>query len=86
MIESFDVLEFLDDRGIPYVTEGKNVSYGWAEINCPFCPDGDPSEHLKSYHAGGVPRRAQLKSSLLNWSVVLTRQPTGSLSNFKTGR
>jgi hypothetical protein len=46
MIESFDVLEFLDDRSIPYVTEGKNVSYGWAEINCPFCPDGDPSEHL----------------------------------------
>jgi DNA primase len=46
MIDSFDVIEYLDDRGIAYRTEGKNVSYGWAEVNCPFCPDGDPSEHL----------------------------------------
>lgn len=30
---------------IIYWTEGKNVSVGYVNISCPFCPDGDPSNH-----------------------------------------
>ncbi len=40
----FDMISFLEDLEIDYVTEGKNVSQGWINIQCPFCPD--PSEHL----------------------------------------
>jgi len=45
MIEMFDVESWLDDRGISYDSEGKNVSSGWIGVNCPFCGD-DPSNHL----------------------------------------
>ena len=40
----FDVKAYLDDRGVPYKTEGKNISEGWIGISCPFC--GDQSSHL----------------------------------------
>jgi DNA primase len=40
----FDMMPFLEEFGIDYVTEGKNVSPGWINIQCPFCDD--PSEHL----------------------------------------
>lgn len=40
-----NIQEYLDDKNITY-SEGKNVSQGWIGINCPFCPDGDPSNHL----------------------------------------
>ena len=36
---------YLDDLGVDYISEGKNVSSGWIEINCPFCGQ-DPSKHL----------------------------------------
>ena len=45
MIETFDIIAWLEDQGIDYATEGKNVSAGWVEVNCPFCGD-DPSYHL----------------------------------------
>lgn len=41
--ESFNVKAYLEDKHIPYYTEGKNVTRGWIEINCPFC--SDPSQH-----------------------------------------
>ena len=44
-IEFFDVISWLEDQGIDYITSGKNVSAGWVEVNCPFCGD-DPSYHL----------------------------------------
>ena len=44
-IEFFDVISWLEDQGIDYITGGKNVSAGWVEANCPFCGD-DPSYHL----------------------------------------
>jgi len=44
LIENFDVVAYLDDKGIEYHTHGKNVSYGWIEVNCPWCDD--PSFHL----------------------------------------
>jgi hypothetical protein len=40
----FDLIGFCEDEGINYKTDGKNVSPGWVNINCPFCDD--PSEHL----------------------------------------
>lgn len=39
----FDARTFLEDQGINYQTEGKNISANWIGINCPFC--NDPSEH-----------------------------------------
>jgi len=44
-LDRFDVEAYLQDRDVPYLTQGKNVSKGWIEINCPFCGD-DPSFHL----------------------------------------
>lgn len=36
----FDVVSFLDDRGIQYSQAGsKNVSSGWLGVQCPFCSD-----------------------------------------------
>ena len=43
-LELFDIREYLDDRSIPYIEEGKNVSADWIGVNCPFCTD--PSHHL----------------------------------------
>lgn len=40
----FDIKAYLDDRNIPYKTEGKNISSGWLGINCIYC--GDHSYHL----------------------------------------
>ena len=42
--EGFDVLAYLNDRCIDYKLGGKNVSYGWVGIACPFC-GYDPSHH-----------------------------------------
>lgn len=41
----FDAETYLKERGIDYLVEGKNVSNGWIEVQCPFCGD-DPSMHL----------------------------------------
>ena len=43
-IEWFDIERYLNDRGVPFVTEGKNVQSGWIAIQCPWCDD--PSNHL----------------------------------------
>ncbi len=40
----FDVISFFEEYDIEFHTSGKNVTKGWAEINCPFC--ADPSFHL----------------------------------------
>jgi len=44
-IETFDVISYLEDRGIECHTSGKNVSRGWVEIHCPFPYCNDPSWH-----------------------------------------
>ena len=44
LIENFDIISYLEDRGIEYRTSGKNVSKGWVEVNCLWCDD--PSFHL----------------------------------------
>lgn len=41
----FDLIAYLQDKGIEYSEDGKNTTSGWTEVNCPFCGD-DPSMHL----------------------------------------
>lgn len=42
----FEWIPFLENLGISYVREGPNVSRGNVNIQCPFCGDSDPSEHM----------------------------------------
>lgn len=41
-----DWLQLFDDNGITYVTRGPNTKRGEVSVNCPFCGDEDPSQHL----------------------------------------
>jgi hypothetical protein len=44
-IEMFDIVGYLEERGVDYSTAGtKNVSAGWIGLSCQFC--GDHSNHL----------------------------------------
>lgn len=43
-IDNIDVRELLDDLSIPYDERGKNISFGWIGVQCPFCDDA--SNHL----------------------------------------
>jgi hypothetical protein len=46
MVENYyDVLSFLEDYDIPFQLSGKNVTSGWAEIQCPYENCSDPSKH-----------------------------------------
>jgi len=47
-VNFFDVRSYLSEVGIPYQTEGKNVTSGWVEIRCPYCSDS-------SFHLGISP-------------------------------
>lgn len=38
-IEQIDIREVLDEIGVYYTEEGKNVSHGWIGTTCPFCSD-----------------------------------------------
>ena len=40
----FNLIKLCQDHGLPYWTEGKNVTTGWVNTRCPFC--GDRSNHL----------------------------------------
>lgn len=40
------LIEFLEDFGVDYKTEGGNVTEGWVEIRCVFPLCDDPSFHL----------------------------------------
>lgn len=42
--QDIDIISVLDELGISYNTEGKNISRNWIGVNCPFCDD--PSNHL----------------------------------------
>jgi len=41
-----DWIEFFEAHSIPYVTRGTNTRRDHASIQCPWCGDDDPSEHL----------------------------------------
>jgi len=49
---AFDWQHFLDSRGIPYVTKGKNVARNSVAVRCPFCGNEDPSQHMNINLAG----------------------------------
>ena len=38
-IEDFDIISYLDKKGIPYLRSGDNVSKGWIGISCLYCTD-----------------------------------------------
>jgi hypothetical protein len=40
------IIQILKENYITYYTEGKNVSVNSINVNCIFCPDTDPSNHL----------------------------------------
>ena len=40
----FDVISYLNDKGVPFSTEGKHVTSGWIGLSCIFCDD--TSDHL----------------------------------------
>jgi len=44
-IEQVDVLDVLEEAGIPYKTKGPNIGAGWIGVCCPFC-------HDDNYHMG----------------------------------
>ena len=42
----FDILKFLRDNGIDFITEGnKHAGAGWINVHCPFC-EGSQNYHL----------------------------------------
>ncbi|MFA5049213.1 MAG: CHC2 zinc finger domain-containing protein [Patescibacteria group bacterium] len=43
-VSDINLMEYLNDKNIPYSTTGKNVSSGWIGTACPWC--GDTSNHL----------------------------------------
>ena len=44
ILDTFDIIEYLDEHSIPYHSSGKNISRGWVGVQCPWC--GDESNHL----------------------------------------
>jgi DNA primase len=44
VIALFDVVSYLNDKGMPFVTEGKDVTSGWIGLSCLWCSDS--SNHL----------------------------------------
>jgi hypothetical protein len=66
-----DWIQFLDDYHIPYVTRGPNTKRGEISVQCPFCGDDDPSEHLginPDTGSWGCLRNSQHRGT---WSVRL---------------
>lgn len=62
----FDIISYLDDKGIDYTAEGSSSTKGWINITCPFCDD------LKN-HLG-----INLRANTLNcWKCG----PRGNISN-----
>lgn len=43
-IDLFDVVSYLNDRGVSFATEGKDVTNGWIGLTCFWC--SDTSTHL----------------------------------------
>lgn len=45
LLDTFDLMAFLQEQGIGYKMSGTNISSGWVGIQCPFCRG-------KGYHCG----------------------------------
>jgi len=46
MSYNFDVIQYLNDRDIPFDRGGKNIGKGWVGIQCPFQHCYDSSKHM----------------------------------------
>src|SRR5229473_3315925 len=75
-------MDFLDDNHIEFVTRGSNTKRGEISVQCPWCRDDDPSEHLgigpngwgclrDASHRGRQPHR--LVQALLGSSYLVAR-------------
>ena len=52
-MDTFNIIDYLEEKGIEYITSGKNVGAGWVGIQCVFC--GDTSFHLGCHvDSGGL--------------------------------
>lgn len=56
-------VKFCQDFNIPYQTGGKNVSYGWVGICCPFCSD-------TSFHLGFKLRGNYFHCWICDWKPI----------------
>lgn len=85
MDASFDIIQYLDDKGIEYRTAGKNVGAGWIGVSCPWC--GDNSFHLGvnlattvlscfrcSAKGNGITLVAELEHCSKNKAYAITRK------------
>lgn len=43
---SLKIIKLLEQYNVRYVTDGPNTAKGNINVHCPWCGDGDPSEHL----------------------------------------
>lgn len=49
-----NIIDFLDDNSIPYMTTGNHhCRQGWVQVCCPFCFGGDSNYHLGINIEGG---------------------------------
>lgn len=82
---------FLEDHSIDYVTRGPNTRKGEVSVQCPWCGEDDPSQHLgihlttenwgchrNAAHRGKKPQF--LVAALLNCSMPQARLVTGAYS------
>jgi hypothetical protein len=63
-----DWVLFLEDNQIEYVTRGPNTKRGEVSIQCPWCGDDDPSQHL------GISPTSE------NWGCLRNREHSGHSS------
>lgn len=98
LIEKIDVKKYLNDKRILFLTEGKNISSNnWIGVNCPFCPDGDPSSHLGiNLYSGNISCwRCNTRGSFLKYikniercsyekaKKIISSYSSGELQSFK---
>ena len=50
-MDTFSIIDYLEEKGIEYITSGKNVGAGWVGIQCVFC--GDMGFHLGCHTGSG---------------------------------
>lgn len=48
----YNIAEYLEDKGIAYTQEGKNVTRGWINMSCVFCDEGSNHLGINPEHGG----------------------------------
>src|SRR5512145_3520388 len=52
-MSTFNWVDFLRDRRLPFNERGPNTPHGAVTIHCPLCGDADPSDHMVLWPGGG---------------------------------